>query len=72
MTRTPCYYCKTEDGIDRLGIGLSGRGGVHYWRPAFPPDVEDAPDIEAPPFPSFPRKRESRGAPDFDNINDLF
>lgn len=40
MVRKPCQYCKTEDGVDRLGIGFSGRCGAHYYRPAFPPEVE--------------------------------
>ena len=63
MSRMPCYYCQVEDGVERLGIGYSGRCGAHYWRPAFPPDAEaplveqfeeslnslEAPDAEAPP-----------------------
>ena len=53
MSRTPCHYCKVEDGVERLGIGYSGRCGAHYWRPAFPPDAEaqdaEEQDVDGPP-----------------------
>lgn len=71
MDRKPCYYCKAEDGVDRLGIGFSARCGAHYYRPAFPPEVEAPEQLfeeivqlkEAPPGveasgQSFPRKQE--------------
>ena len=54
MTRKPCQYCQAEDGVDRLGIGYSGRCGAHYYRLAFPSDVEAAPDAEAQPVKQTP------------------
>ena len=63
MGRLPCHYCKTEDGVDSLGIGFSGRCGRHYWRPAFPPEAE-APkaEPEARPIDQLPPRDSQSGS----------